>query len=76
MVSLGGKGRVLVELIGLHGYSNIIMVGDGATDLEAKPPAEVFVGYGGNAVRERVKIGADWFITDFHDLIKVINTND
>ena len=45
------------------------MVGDGATDLEARPPADGFIGYGGIVVREKVKAGADWFVTDFSELI-------
>jgi phosphoserine phosphatase len=37
--------------------------------MEARPPADVFVGFGGNAVREKVKAGADWFVMDFAELI-------
>ena len=37
--------------------------GDGATDMEARPPADIFVGFGGNVIREKVKGGADWFVT-------------
>ena len=34
-----------------------------------RPPADLFIGFGGNAVREKVKAGADWFAMDFKDLI-------
>lgn len=34
-----------------HGYRNLVMVGDGATDMEACPPADAFVGFGGNQVK-------------------------
>ena len=27
-----------------------VMIGDGATDMEACPPADAFIGFGGNAV--------------------------
>jgi phosphoserine phosphatase len=27
-----------------HGYSNVVLIGDGATDLEASPPADAFIG--------------------------------
>lgn len=47
------------------------MVGDGATDLEARPPADVFVGFGGVAVRAAVRDGADLFVTDFAELVRV-----
>ena len=64
------------------------MVGDGATDMEASPPAvslppphspqppnplpplqDLFIGFGGNVVREKVKEGAPWFVFTFQDLI-------
>jgi phosphoserine phosphatase len=48
------------------------MIGDGVTDMEAKPTAAAFIGFGGNVVREKVKAGADWFVTDFNDLIQAL----
>ena len=45
------------------------MIGDGATDMEARPPADAFIGFGGVVVREKVKQGADWFVTDMQELI-------
>ena len=41
------------------------MIGDGATDLQARPPADVFIGYGGVSERQNVKEGADWYVKDF-----------
>eukprot|EP01038_Epipyxis_sp_PR26KG_P006140 gene6140-8465_t len=61
----GGKPAVIQQLINAHGYSNIIMIGDGVTDMQAKPPAKGFIGYGGIVKRDKVVSGADWFITDF-----------
>ena len=29
----------------------------------------MFVGYGGNQVREKVRDGCDWWVTDFQELI-------
>ena len=46
------------------------MIGDGVTDMQAKPPADAFIGYGGIVTRKPVKEGADLFITNFDDLIK------
>lgn len=40
------------------------MIGDGATDMQARPPADLFVGYGGVVQRQVVKEGADLFVTD------------
>ncbi len=69
----GGKAAVLARLKALAGHTPLIMVGDGATDLEARPPADAFIGYGGIVVREPVKAGADWFVTDFADLIAALD---
>ena len=35
----GGKGRAIEYLKAKHGYKNVVMIGDGATDLESCPPA-------------------------------------
>ena len=45
------------------------MIGDGATDFESCPPADGFIGFGGNVVREFVKNNSVWFVTDFQELI-------
>lgn len=67
-----GKPRAL-ELIQEKGnYETMVMIGDGATDAQAKPPAKSFIGFGGVAVREKVKNTADWFVLDFMDLVKVL----
>jgi phosphoserine phosphatase len=44
------------------------MIGDGAMDAQAKPPASAFIGYGGVVVREIVKKQACWFVDNFGDL--------
>ena len=64
----GGKAVAITSLKQRFGYAPLIMVGDGITDLEARPPADGFIGYGGIVVREKVKAGADWFVTDFREL--------
>ena len=61
----GGKPAVIQRLKNAHGYSTVVMVGDGATDMQAKPPADAFIGFGGVIERSAVKAGADWFVTDF-----------
>ena len=61
----GGKAAVLQRLKDECGYTSVVMVGDGATDMQAKPPASAFIGFGGVVVREAVAQGADWFVTDF-----------
>ena len=69
----GGKAKVLAQLKHRFGYQPLVMVGDGATDLEARPPADLMIGFGGVVVREKVRDGADWFVTDFKDLAHALN---
>ena len=67
----GGKAKVVADLKAQHGYKTVVMVGDGATDMEARDiegGADAFIGFGGIAEREKVKNGADWFVYDFKDM--------
>jgi len=64
----GGKAKALGQLKARFGYQPLVMVGDGATDLDARPPADCFIGFGGVVQREKVMAGADWFVTDFTEL--------
>jgi len=63
-----GKARLIAELKDVHGYSCVVHVGDGVTDLGACPPADAFIGFGGNQVRDEVRNKAAWFVTDFDEL--------
>ena len=65
----GGKAKVVGMLKDAHKYDPIVMIGDGATDMEARPPADAFIGFGGVVVRDAVKKGADWFVMDLHELV-------
>ena len=33
---------------------------------------DLFIGYGGNVIREAVKENAGWFVTDFKELIQAL----
>lgn len=68
----GGKPAVVARLQADLGLETVVMIGDGATDMQAKPPAAAFIGYGGVADREVVREGADWFVMDFDELISVV----
>ena len=70
-----GKPRVIAYLKQQYDYTNVVMVGDGATDLAAVPPADAFIGFGGNQIREKVKKEADWFTLSFYDMIHELNRN-
>jgi phosphoserine phosphatase len=61
----GGKRAVVQHLMDVHGFQNVVMFGDGATDLQARPPASAVIGYGGVVVRDVVRDSADWYIYDF-----------
>ena len=70
----GGKAAATAHIRAAHGYAPLLMIGDGATDLEARAPggADVFIGYGGVAQRPVVMEGADWFVTSFDPLIAAL----
>jgi len=65
----GGKGAAIRDLKEKFGYETVIMIGDGMTDWEAAPPADLFIGFGGNAFRQEVKNKSKWYVTDFRDLL-------
>jgi phosphoserine phosphatase len=63
----GGKGRVIEHIKNTYGYQRLIMIGDGATDMDAN--GDGFIGFGGNIIREKVRDGAPWFVNSFYTLI-------
>ena len=67
----GGKPAVIAQLKA-EGAQTIVMVGDGATDAQAKPPADAFIGFGGVVARDAVVAKADWFVEDFHDVVAAL----
>lgn len=69
-----GKPRALSHIQQSHHYKTMLMIGDGATDAQAKPPAAAFVGFGGVVVRPSVQAQADWFVTDFDDMTYLLET--
>lgn len=69
----GGKAEAISMVRrALNDDANIIMIGDGATDQEACPPADYFIGYGGNIIRDEVRNRAHYYITDFEQLYHVL----
>lgn len=67
-----GKPKALEEIQQAKGYKTMVMVGDGATDAQAKPPAKAFIGFGGVVRREAVVRLADWFVTDFETMTAIV----
>ena len=72
--SAGGKAEAVKHCKKAAGHGTMAMVGDGATDLEARVEggAEVFVGYGGVQQRAAVVEGACWYVTSFQPLIDAL----
>ena len=64
----GGKPKVMKLLKEKYHYKNLVMIGDGITDLEAYPAADAFIGFGGNVIRPQVKKEAKWFVTSFKEM--------
>ena len=75
----GGKAKVVADLKAAHGYKTVVMVGDGATDMEARDiegertPSSALAAL---PSREKVKAGADWFVSDFSAMISAIAPTD
>ncbi|KAL6995074.1 phosphoserine phosphatase [Sarracenia purpurea var. burkii] len=67
----GGKTTAVQQIRKVHGYKSLVMIGDGATDLEARKPggADLFVCYAGVQLRDAVAAKADWLVFRFGDLI-------
>ena len=66
----GGK-ELVVRDVRARSHGGAAFVGDGVSDLEAKPAVDLFIGFGGVVVRERVKQNADVFV-EAHDLRAVL----
>jgi phosphoserine phosphatase len=64
----GGKPEVISRLKRELSPTKVVMVGDGASDLETKPVVDLFVGFGRYTAREKVKREAPQFILRLEDL--------
>ena len=68
-------------LLGLAWYNvqhffRLVMIGDGATDMETCPPADGFIGFGGNVIREKVRDHSPWFVTSFQELLDELKVSN
>lgn len=72
----GGKAEIVRQLrLAANNKGPWVVVGDGITDLQARPPADICIGYGGVVTRKAVQTGADIFITDFRQLLADMKQN-
>ena len=68
----GGKPEVIQRLKRELNPAKIVMIGDGASDLETKPVVDLFVGFGRYMAREKVKRESAHFITTLADLPAIL----
>ena len=69
------SSTVVDHIKSITGATLLVMVGDGATDLEARQEggADIFVGFGGIVRRESVLKQADWAVDDFAELTSALD---
>ena len=63
----GGK-EVVVRDIRARSKGKAAFIGDGASDLQAKPAVDLFIGFGGVHTRPRVRENADAFVSSLSEL--------
>lgn len=67
----GGK-ELIVRDFRARTHGKAAFVGDGASDLEAKPAVDLFIGFGGVHVRPKVKENAAVFAMSFDEVLKAL----
>ena len=65
----GGK-ELVVRDVRARSHGKAAFVGDGVSDLEAKPAVDLFIGFGGVQVRPLVKENADIFVDRMADVLQ------
>ena len=68
----GGKAEVVAQLRREFQPVVTVMIGDGVSDLEAKPEVDRFIGFGRYVVRPKVKAEAGAFIVSLADLLTIL----
>ena len=67
-----GKNVVARRLRAEYQAGHVVMVGDGASDLEVKGDADLVVGFGRYVQRPKVVAGADKFVRSLAELVGVV----
>ncbi len=62
LIQTEGKAAVVKELLGTQ-PGRAMLIGDGVSDLAARPAVDMVIGFGGVIARPRVAVEADIFIT-------------
>jgi phosphoserine phosphatase len=71
----GGKPAVIRQWRQRLNPDAVIMIGDGVSDLEARPVVDLFIGYGGVVVRDHVEQEADAYLHSLAQLPELIATH-
>lgn len=71
LTQAGGK-ELVVRDIRARSHGKAAFIGDGASDLEARPAVDLFIGFGGVVVRPRVKQNADVYVTSLRDVLQYL----
>jgi phosphoserine phosphatase len=66
-----GKNEIIREWKRATLPARVVMIGDGISDLETQPEVDVMIGFGGVVVREKVKLGADFWLESFRETCEV-----
>jgi phosphoserine phosphatase len=67
-----GKNVVARRLRAEHQATHVVMVGDGASDLEVKGDADLVIGFGRYVQRPKVVAGADKFVHSLEQLVGAV----
>ena len=59
----GGK-EIVIRDVRARTHGRAAFVGDGITDAEARDAVDLFIGFGGVTIRERVREVADFYVTE------------
>lgn len=66
----GGGKELVIRDVRARSHGRAAMVGDGVSDLEARPAVDLFVGFGGVVVREKVKENAAVFAMSMREVLE------
>jgi len=64
----GGK-ELVVRDVRARSHGKAAFIGDGVSDLETKPAVDLFIGFGGVCVRERVRDNASRYVMTMRELL-------
>ncbi|MES2981097.1 MAG: HAD-IB family phosphatase [Verrucomicrobiota bacterium] len=64
-----GKNEIIQQWKSAMLPEKVIMIGDGTSDLETQPDVDLMIGFGGVVSRDKVRQGANLWITRLDDLL-------